>query len=170
MKNFTLFLFTLVFVSACSEEPFITPYIKNATDINEIKFILETLRQSLETDSPYSIQRIENCFVVYYQASTDEVTSEFITLGIIPKSYIDILPKYLNFFENYDNIIIEILEDPMVTFLSNTSAYVKTTISLVASSVRDNLTINYMISMNFIFSKIPEWRISYWRINDYKKL
>lgn len=161
--KFILTVLFLIFFIGCGEKPYTIPYEVGAADKSEIMVMLEVLSQSIESDEPISIYRIESGVSPYYQASDDSLTKELIDLELIPEDYLDILPTYTRFFQRYKNIKIIKLTEPKIT-VDNDTAIVEVNYSLNAVSEADGFSdISISHTDTFIFAKTPYWKIIQWK-------
>lgn len=153
----------LTFFIGCGEKPYTVPYETGAADKNEITVILEVLSQSIESDEPISIYRIEGGISPYYQVSDDSLTKELVDLELIPEDYLDILPTYTRFFQRYKNIKIIKLTEPKI-IVDNDTAVVEVNYSLSAVSEADGFSdISVSHTDTFIFAKTPYWKVVQWK-------
>lgn len=163
MRKVILIILSLIFFIGCGEKPYTVPYETGAADKNEITVMLEVLSQSIESDEPISIYRIEGEISPYYQASDDSLTKELVDLELIPEDYLDILPTYTRFFQRYKNIKIIKLTEPKI-IVDNDTAIVDVNYSLNAVSEADGFSdISVSHADTFIFAKTPYWEIIQWK-------
>lgn len=163
IEKFVLIAMLLIFFIGCGEKPYTVPYETGAADKNEITVMLEVLSQSIESDEPISIYRIEGGISPYYQVSDDSLTKELVDLELIPEDYLDILPTYTRFFQRYKNIKITELTEPKI-IVDNDTAVVEVSYSLNAVSEVDGLSdIGISHTDTIIFAKTPYWKIIQWK-------